>query len=70
MPEMIEQPEQATKPWKGVCCSRCYMAKTDKTKCKCRCKGEHHGKGHIKRLTDMEGEKNEKDNIELKRGPH
>jgi len=59
MPEMIEQPEQATKPWKGVCCSRCYMAKTDKTKCKCRCKGAYHGKGFMKKLT--EEKKDEKD---------
>jgi len=32
-------------PWKGVCSSRCYTAKTDKKRCKCRCKGEHHAKG-------------------------
>ncbi|MCJ7559619.1 hypothetical protein MUO79_03245 [Candidatus Bathyarchaeota archaeon] len=31
--------------WKGICSSGCYMAKTDKKKCKCKCHGEHHGKG-------------------------
>ena len=31
--------------WKGVCSFRCYVAKTDKKKCKCKCHGVHHGKG-------------------------
>jgi ribosomal protein L19E len=35
--------------WRGVCSSGCYRAKTDKKKCKCRCGGEHHGKGHANR---------------------
>jgi ParB/RepB/Spo0J family partition protein len=33
------------KPWAGVCCSRCFVAKSDKTKCKCKCHGAHHGIG-------------------------
>ena len=32
-------------PWKGMCSSRCFMAKTDRKKCKCRCRGEYHSKG-------------------------
>lgn len=36
---------QEKKPWAGVCCSRCYVAKSDKTKCKCRCHGTWHGMG-------------------------
>jgi hypothetical protein len=37
--------EAVQEPWRGVCSSRCYFARTDKKRCKCRCKGEHHGKG-------------------------
>lgn len=33
------------KPWTGFCCKRCYFAKSDKKKCKCRCLGKNHG-GH------------------------
>jgi len=36
---------QEKKPWAGVCCSRCYVAKSDKTKCKCKCHGARHGIG-------------------------
>ena len=45
MPEVIEQPNQAEKPWKGICCSRCYKAQSEKKKCKCRCHGQYHGLG-------------------------
>jgi len=36
----LEDPET----WKGSCSSRCYVAKTDRKRCKCKFKGEHHGK--------------------------
>jgi len=33
-------------PWITLgCSSRCYMAGSDKKKCKCKCHGEHHGIG-------------------------
>ena len=31
----------------GNCSSGCYIAKTDRKKCRCKCRGEHHGKGQI-----------------------
>jgi len=40
------------KPWKGICSSRCYVAKTDKKKCKCKCHGQHHGKEHTAKPLD------------------
>jgi len=33
--------------WRGVCSAGCYRAKTDRKKCKCRCRGKHHGKGQL-----------------------
>ena len=33
-------------PWKGVCSSGCYRAKSGKKKCKCRCSGKLHGRSH------------------------
>lgn len=36
---------QEKKPWAGICCSRCYTAKSEKKKCKCKCHGQHHGLG-------------------------
>jgi hypothetical protein len=41
----LKDSEESQEPWKGVCSSRCYFAQSDKKRCKCRCKGEHHGKG-------------------------
>jgi len=40
------------KPWKGRCCFGCFVAKTDRKKCKCRCRGEHHGKGQQARRAE------------------
>jgi len=40
-----DKPEASEKSWKGICCKRCFNALSDKTRCKCRCHGEHHGKG-------------------------
>jgi hypothetical protein len=40
---MPDDDRKAEKPWKGVCCSRCYKAKSEKNKCKCKCHGEYHG---------------------------
>jgi len=34
------------KPWKDVCAKRCYYAKHDP--CRCRCKGQNHQKGLLK----------------------
>jgi hypothetical protein len=33
------------KPWSGVCCRRCWFAKTDKSRCRCRCNGVNHQVG-------------------------
>jgi hypothetical protein len=35
------------KPWKGFCCKRCYFAKSDKKKCKCRCLGKNHAASNL-----------------------
>ena len=51
--EASSKPEASEKPWKGICCSRCFNALSDKTRCKCRCRGEHHGRG--KQLTAESG---------------
>ena len=48
----IKDSEVIQEPWKGVCSSRCYFAESDKKRCKCRCKGEHHGKGQANRRED------------------
>jgi hypothetical protein len=41
------KPEEIkSEPWKGICSSGCYAAKTDRKKCKCKCRGQHHGKGN------------------------
>ena len=29
--------------YKGICSSRCFKAKSDKKRCRCKCKGNHHG---------------------------
>lgn len=34
------------KPWKDVCCSRCFKAKSEPKKCKCRCRSNHHGEAY------------------------
>ena len=48
------------KPWKGLCCSACYNAKTDKKRCVCRCHGAYHGRGIEKSAGKIEGkDKNE-----------
>jgi hypothetical protein len=39
------QSEKEEKPWKGVCCKRCWYAKSDKKKCRCRCHGANHQEG-------------------------
>jgi hypothetical protein len=44
------------KPWKGFCCKRCYFAKSDKKKCKCRCHGLNHQKGLHKALETKDKE--------------
>lgn len=47
MPEAIQVKKKSEQPpWKDVCCSRCYVAKSDKKKCKCRCKSGHHGEAY------------------------
>lgn len=33
------------KPWKHMCCKRCWYAKSDKKKCRCRCHGVNHQEG-------------------------
>jgi hypothetical protein len=38
--------------WKGICSSGCYSAKTDKKRCRCKCRGVHHGKGQIHKLEE------------------
>ena len=44
----VKKPEASEpEPWKGICSSGCYSAKTDKKKCKCKCHGQHHGRGNI-----------------------
>jgi hypothetical protein len=40
-----KQAQIQEKPWKGICCRRCWFAKTDPKKCKCRCRGTNHQKG-------------------------
>jgi len=49
-----------SKPYKGICCKACYLAKGDK--CRCKCKKKYHGLGVIKRLSDIEAKKNENNN--------
>jgi hypothetical protein len=40
------------KLWKGIaCCKRCYYAKTDKKKCRCRCHGINHQQGLQRAVT-------------------
>jgi len=56
-----------SKPWKGICCKRCYLAKGEI--CRCRCKKKYHGLGVIKRLNNMEAEKDEDDNPASSRTP-
>jgi hypothetical protein len=42
---VLRDSEGFQEPWKGVCSSRCYFAESDKKRCKCRCRGQHHGRG-------------------------
>jgi hypothetical protein len=44
-PPSPKESAELQEPWRGVCSSRCYFAESDKKRCKCRCKGDHHGKG-------------------------
>ncbi len=44
MPKVKKEP----KPYTGICCARCYTAKSEKKKCKCRCHGVHHGEARTK----------------------
>jgi len=44
-------PKKEDNPYKDICCARCYAAKSDVKKCKCRCQGAHHGQGH-RRMSD------------------
>lgn len=36
------------KPYKDICCKRCWFAK--RKPCKCRCKGQYHQHGLVKQL--------------------
>jgi len=54
------------RPWKGICSKRCYFAKRDK--CRCKCKGQNHQKGllktpeteeEFKKLADIQSKKPE-----------
>jgi hypothetical protein len=38
----------------GRCCTRCYAAKSDAKKCRCRCKGNHHGQAHKREADSCE----------------
>ncbi len=40
------------KPWKEKCSSACYHAKTDRKHCKCKCRGELHGRDLADRLNE------------------
>lgn len=40
--------QDARTPWRGICCSRCYRAKSDKKRCRCRCHGQHHGEQQLR----------------------
>jgi len=42
--------------WKGFCCARCYRAKSDKKRCRCRCHGTHHGEQRLRVLEKAEKE--------------
>lgn len=44
------------KPWSGICCKRCWYAKTEPPKCKCRCHGVNHQKGFKKPTETKEEE--------------
>lgn len=66
--KMAEPPEVAP-PWKGICSPRCIVAKSDKTKCKCKCHGEHHGFGRVARKFGISREKPaERGGVQMKRG--
>ena len=41
-----------SKPWKDICSPRCWIAKGEV--CRCKCKGTNHGKGSD--LVDSEKE--------------
>jgi len=49
------------KPWKGICTKRCWFARGDR--CKCKCKGQNHGKGFQKRMIDFIGGKEDETEI-------
>jgi hypothetical protein len=38
--------EVESTPWKGICSKRCWYAKKDR--CRCKCKGQNHKKGYAK----------------------
>jgi hypothetical protein len=40
-----KETESKSKAWKGICSPRCWKAKSDPKRCKCKCKGLHHGVG-------------------------
>lgn len=55
MPEAIIVKKKAeAKPWTDVCSKKCWFAKHDR--CRCKCKKRNHGKGLQKRLDDKQEE--------------
>jgi hypothetical protein len=39
------------KPWEEICSRSCWIATQDR--CRCRCKGRHHGNARQSRLEDL-----------------
>jgi len=52
---------QVKKPWFGICSPRCWIAK-GKT-CRCKCKGQNHGRGFQKKMIDFTGGKEDETEI-------
>ena len=61
MPKAIQIKKEVAAPWKDICCHRCFIAKSDKKKCKCRCKGNHHGEAYKTKNNDKKTEIQEGD---------
>jgi hypothetical protein len=38
----------------GQCCTRCYTAKSNVKKCRCRCRGQHHGQAYKREADSFE----------------
>lgn len=56
-PKKNDAKKDEAKPWKDICDKRCWFAKGNS--CKCKCGKMNHGRGVVKRLLNVESEKDE-----------